>query len=80
MFAWIGFSLPAIMVNYGHIVSILSDPLGLGWNLFNLADIHFRPFIPQMIPLIQGIVLLSGLYLGLSRGNDAIKNMIPDRQ
>ncbi len=79
MFAWIAFSLPAIMVNYGYIVSILSDPLGLGWNLFNLANIHFKPFIPQWIPLIQGIVLLMGLYLGLSRGNDSIKQLIPDK-
>ena len=77
MFAWIAFSLPAIMINYGYIISILSDPLGLGWDLFNLANVHFKPFIPDWIPFIQGVILLSGLYLGLSRGYDAIKQMIP---
>jgi len=79
MFAWIAFSLPAIMVNYGYIISILSDPLGLGWDLFSLANVHFKPFIPHWIPFIQGVILLSGLYLGLSRGNDAIKELIPCR-
>jgi hypothetical protein len=79
MFAWIAFSLPAIMVNYGYIISILSDPLGLGWDLFNLANVHFKPFIPQWIPLIQGLVLLTGLYLGLSRGCQAAKELINDK-
>jgi ferredoxin/plastocyanin len=79
MFAWIAFSLPAIMINYGYIISILSDPLGLGWDLFNMANVHFKPFIPHWIPFIQGVILLSGLYLGLSRGYDTIKEVIIDR-
>lgn len=79
MFAWIAFSLPAIMINYGYIISIFSDPLGLGWDLFNLANVHFKPFIPQWIPFIQGLVLLMGLYLGLTRGHDAIREIIPAR-
>jgi polyferredoxin len=68
IFAWIAFSLPAIMVNYGYIISVFSDPLGLGWDLFNTADSHFKAIFPEWIPAIQGIVLLAGLYLGLSRG------------
>jgi len=67
IFSWIAFSLPAIMVNYSYILAVLSDPLGLGWNLFGTADFPYKPFIPEWIPLIQGIVLLAGLYLGLSR-------------
>ncbi len=80
MFAWIAFSLPAIMVNYGYIISILSDPLGLGWDLFNLANVHFKPFIPQYIPLIQGLFLIAGLYLGLRNGQRAIQDTIPDKR
>lgn len=80
IFSWISFSLPAIMINYGHIISILSDPLGLGWNLFNLANMHFKPFIPEWIPLIQGIVLLMGLYLGLNRGQQALQEIIPNKR
>ncbi|MDM8537554.1 4Fe-4S binding protein [Desulfobacterales bacterium HSG17] len=76
IFAWISFSLPAIMINYGYVISILSDPLGLGWNIFNLANVHFKPFLPQWIPLIQGIVLLTGLYLGLNRGLQSLQEII----
>jgi len=78
IFAWIAFSLPAIMVNYGYIISVFSDPLGLGWDLLGTADTHFKALIPDWIPVIQGIVLLAGLYLGVSRGFMAIKDLLPD--
>ena len=68
IFAWIAFSLPMLMVNYGYILNVLSDPLGLGWDILGTADFPFQPFYPQTIPVIQGIILLCGLYLGLSRG------------
>jgi polyferredoxin/plastocyanin len=68
IFAWIAFSLPTVMVNYGYIFTVLSDPLGLGWDLFKTADYHFAPIYPESIPVIQGIILLAGLYFGLSRG------------
>jgi len=76
IFAWIAFSLPAVMVNYGYIFSVLSDPLGLGWDLFNTADLHFKPILPDWIPVIQGLMLLTGLYLGLSRGYLALENLL----
>jgi len=76
IFSWIAFSLPAIMVNYSYILEVLSDPLGLGWNLFGTADFPFSPFIPAWIPPIQGAVLLAGLYLGLSRAYLGIKPVL----
>ena len=76
IFAWIAFSLPAVMINYGHIISVLSDPLGLGWDLFNTADLHFKPLLPEWIPVIQGLVILVGLYLGLNRGSLALENLV----
>jgi hypothetical protein len=78
IFAWIAFSLPTIMVNYGYVVSVFSDPLGLGWDLFNTADSHFRPIYPEWIPVIQGIILLTGLYLGTSRGYLALGDLVRD--
>jgi heme/copper-type cytochrome/quinol oxidase subunit 2 len=78
IFAWIAFSLPMLMVNYGYILNVLSDPLGLGWNILGTADFPFQPFYPQAIPAIQGIILLSGLYLGLSRGYLSLKDIMPD--
>jgi len=76
IFAWIAFSLPAIMVNYGYIISVFSDPLGLGWDLFHTADSHFGAIFPEWIPAVQGIVLLAGLYLGLSRGYLALNKVV----
>ena len=76
--AWIAFSLPAIMVNYGYIISVFSDPLGLGWDLLGTADTHFKALIPDWIPVIQGLILLAGLYLGVSRGFLALKDLLPD--
>lgn len=78
IFAWIAFSLPAITVNYGHIISVLSDPLGLGWDLFNTSDVHFNPLIPEWIPVIQGSLILVGLYLGLRSGIAALLDLLDD--
>jgi polyferredoxin/heme/copper-type cytochrome/quinol oxidase subunit 2 len=78
IFAWIAFSLPTIMVNYGYIISVFSDPLGLGWDLLGTADSHFKALIPDWIPIIQGLVLLAGLYLGITRGFMALKELLPD--
>jgi hypothetical protein len=78
IFAWIAFSLPMLMVNYGYILNVLSDPLGLGWNLLGTADYPFKPFYPEWIPYAQGLILLAGLYLGLSRGYLAIRDIVGD--
>lgn len=76
IFAWIAFSLPTIMVNYGYIISVFSDPLGLGWDLLGTADVHFKALIPDWISVIQGFVLLAGLYLSLSRGFLALGKVV----
>jgi hypothetical protein len=66
------------MINYSYILSVLSDPLGMGWDIFGTADYPFEPFYPEWIPLIQGIVLLAGLYFGLTRGYPGIKELLND--
>jgi hypothetical protein len=78
IFAWIAFSLPMLMVNYSYILNVLSDPLGLGWNLFGTAHYPYLPFFPEWIPLIQGVILLAGIYFSLSRGFLAINDIVPD--
>jgi hypothetical protein len=78
MFSWIAFSLPPVMINYSYILSVLSDPLGLGWDIFGTANYPFSPFYPEWIPLIQGVLLLAGLYLGVSRGFLGLKGLISD--
>jgi ferredoxin len=80
IFTWIAFSLPAVMINYGYIISVFSDPLGRGWDLLGTANSNFKPFFPEGIPVIQGVVLLAGLYFGLSRGYVGLKNLLPDHK
>jgi polyferredoxin len=80
IFAWIAFSLPMLMVNYGYILNVLSDPLGLGWDILGTANFPFQPFYPESIPIIQGIIMLSGLYLGLSRGYLSLKDIMTNSQ
>jgi heme/copper-type cytochrome/quinol oxidase subunit 2/ferredoxin len=76
IFSWIAFSLPQVMINYNYILSVVSDPFGLGWNIFGTANYPFKPFLSEWIPLIQGVILLGGLYLGLTRGFLALKPLL----
>ena len=78
IFAWIAFSLPMLMVNYGYILNVLSDPLGLGWDVLGTAGYPLKPLYPDWIPIIQGFIMLAGLYFGVSRGYAAIKEIITD--
>jgi hypothetical protein len=78
IFAWIAFSLPMLMVNYNYILVVLSDPLGLGWNLLGTANYPFKPFAPEWIPPIQGVIMLAGVYFSLSRGYLGLKNLLPE--
>ncbi|MFQ6673763.1 MAG: hypothetical protein ACE5GH_03125, partial [Fidelibacterota bacterium] len=68
LLAWIAFSVPLLLVNGSYVASVVSDPLGWGWDLFGTAGLHWRPIMPAWIPLIQMILLLIGLYYSLSRG------------
>jgi ferredoxin len=78
IFSWIAFSLPPVMVNYNYIFAVLSDPLGLGWDIFGTANYPFQPFLAEWIPVILGVIVLAGFYFGLSRGYLALKNLLQD--
>lgn len=59
--AWIAFSLSFVFTNLSYIWPSLSDPLGWGWNLFGTAHINWTPYLTQVVPVIQALVLLGGL-------------------
>jgi ferredoxin len=65
LLAWIAFSVPLIMVNGAYIISVASDPMGWGMNLFGTADFPWTPLWPQWVPFLQVPILLTGLYYGL---------------
>lgn len=65
LLAWIAFSVPLIMVNGSYIISVTSDPLGWGMNLFGTAEFPWTPLWPEWVPFIQVPILLAGFYFGL---------------
>jgi hypothetical protein len=65
LLAWIAFSVPLIMVNGSYIISVVSDPLGWGMNLFGTAEFPWKPLWPEWVPFAQVPILLAGFYYGL---------------
>jgi ferredoxin len=70
LFAWIAFSFPLIMINGSYIISIISDPLGWGWDLVGTANVPWTPFLSQYTTHIQTPLLLFGLYFAIKQGYD----------
>ncbi len=70
LLAWIAFSVPLLMVNGSYIISVLSDPMGRGWNLFGTADFPWTPFYPEWVTYIQIPLLLVGLYYAIRKGHE----------
>ncbi|MEI6576336.1 MAG: 4Fe-4S binding protein [Bacteroidota bacterium] len=68
LLAWIAFSVPLLLVNGSYIVSVISDPLGWGWNLFGTRDFLWHPVIPEYIGFIQIALLLIGLGYAIYKG------------
>jgi hypothetical protein len=59
--AWIAFSLSFVFANASYILPVLSDPLGWGWDLVGTADYNWTPYLTQLVPVLQTLVLLVGL-------------------
>jgi plastocyanin/ferredoxin len=79
LLAWVAFSLPLIMLNWTHVTSSLSDPLGWGWDLFGTAHQHWSPLLPDWIPYLQVPLLLIGLVVALVRGGAVARDLFDDR-
>ncbi len=80
LLAWVAFSLPLIMVNGSYILSVLSDPLGRGWNLFGTAHIPWTPVYPEYANYIQVALLLVGLYYGIKKGLEIARELWADEE
>ncbi|MFA0744503.1 MAG: hypothetical protein LASZOEIN_001295 [Candidatus Fervidibacter sp.] len=80
LLAWVAFSLPLIMVNGSYILSVLSDPLGRGWNLFGTAHIPWTPVYPEYATYIQVALLLVGLYYGIQKGLEIARELWADEE
>lgn len=78
LFAWIAFSFPLLMVNGSYIVSVVSDPLGVGWDLFGTARVPWTPVYPEYAVYIQIALLLAGLAFALKKGYDVGRTLFDD--
>jgi hypothetical protein len=58
---WVAFSLSFVLTNASYILASLSDPLGLGWNLFGTANAAWQPMLTSILAPAQTLVLVGGL-------------------
>ena len=58
---WVAFSLSFVLTNASYILASLSDPLGLGWDLFGTANATWQPMLTSMLAPAQTLALVGGL-------------------
>ncbi|MBI3174344.1 MAG: 4Fe-4S binding protein [Anaerolineales bacterium] len=58
---WVAFSLSFVLTNASYILAALSDPLGLGWNLFGTAHAAWQPMFTSILAPAQTLALVGGL-------------------
>lgn len=58
---WVAFSLSFVLTNASYILASLSDPLGLGWNLFGTAQTAWQPILTSILAPGQTLALVGGL-------------------
>ncbi len=58
---WVAFSLSFVLTNASYIIAALSDPLGLGWNLFGTANVAWQPMLTAILGPAQTLALVGGL-------------------
>ena len=58
---WVAFSLSFVLTNASYIIAALSDPLGLGWNLFGTANAVWQPMLTSILAPAQTLALVGGM-------------------
>jgi len=58
---WVAFSLSFVLTNATYILAGLSDPLGLGLNLFGTANVAWQPMLTSILAPAQTLALVGGL-------------------
>lgn len=59
--AWAAFSLGFVLTNVSYVLPVLSDPIGLGWDLIGTASAPWTPIAGAAVPWVLAAVLLGGL-------------------
>ena len=64
--AWIAFTISFAFPKLSYILSVLSDPLGWGWNLLGISYPAWSPDVSWFSPVLQAAILLVGLFWSTS--------------
>jgi hypothetical protein len=62
LYAWIAFTISFALPKMNTVLSVLSDPLGWGWNLLGTANTTWSPDVSGFSPILQVFLLLVGLF------------------
>jgi polyferredoxin len=60
--AWIAFTISFALPKLSYILSVLSDPLGWGWNLLGISSLSWSTDVSWFSPVLQAAILLVGLF------------------
>lgn len=58
---WVAFSLSFVLTNATYISASISDPLGLGWDIFGTSGAAWQPLLAPLLAPAQVSTLLGGL-------------------
>src|SRR5215207_3633847 len=72
---WVAFSLSFVLTNASYILAALSDPLGLGWNLFGTAALAWQPMLTTLLAPAQTLALVGGLIWSARTAQKASKEV-----
>ncbi|MGZ9226291.1 MAG: 4Fe-4S binding protein [Anaerolineales bacterium] len=72
---WVAFSLSFVLTNASYILAALSDPLGLGWNLFGTANAIWQPMLTSMLAPAQTLALVGGLIWSARTAQKAVNEV-----
>ena len=72
---WVAFSLSFVLTNASYILAALSDPLGLGWNLFGTASTAWQPMLTSILAPAQTLALVGGLIWSARTAQRAAKEV-----
>jgi polyferredoxin len=72
---WVAFSLSFVLTNASYILAALSDPLGLGWNLFGTANVPWQPMLTSILAPAQTLALVAGLIWSARTAQKAAKEV-----
>lgn len=62
LFAWIAFTVSFAFPKFNNVLSVISDPLGWGWNLFGTAHTTWAPDGSGFSLILQVVLLMVGLF------------------